>query len=259
MDIQKHFSCIAGRYRALRTTDAEPIAFIRRHLPRAKRIVAADVGCGAGRYDLKLFEQLGNRLCLHCFDANKDMLRQLRAYLRRHRVKGFTARRARAERLPLADGSLDCAFTFNAVHHFKTAEFLREMVRVLRPGGRLFIYTRTRGQNERNVFGRFFPSFAAKETRLLEAEGFLRVLAAVPELALRQVRPFWYVRTASADSLLEKVKCRHYSTFALYSVREFQKATEEFIRNLGMAFEELGRISWVDRNVMFLIEKRANL
>jgi len=62
MDMERHFSTLAPHYRSLRTTDLAPILFIKRHLRRLRRILAADIGCGAGRYDLKLCEQLGLKL-----------------------------------------------------------------------------------------------------------------------------------------------------------------------------------------------------
>ena len=56
---------------------------------------------------------------------------------------GHLMLRCEAERLPLADGSVDFVTTFNAVHHFDLELFTEEVARVLRPGGDLFIYTRT--------------------------------------------------------------------------------------------------------------------
>src|SRR3989338_5460420 len=118
MDMERHFSTLAPHYRSLRTTDLAPILFIKRHLRRLRRILAADIGCGAGRYDLKLCEQLGLKLFFYCVDINKDMLAQLRAYMQSRRANNFSPVVAPSERLPLLDESLDCAFSFNAVHHF---------------------------------------------------------------------------------------------------------------------------------------------
>ena len=55
-----HFTRIAGNYRGVRTTDAAPIEYIRDALAARGKIVAADIGCGAGRYDLSLFRYLDN-------------------------------------------------------------------------------------------------------------------------------------------------------------------------------------------------------
>ncbi len=54
-----HFSRIAHKYRDVRTTDLEPVLLIKKKLQKLTEIIAADVGCGAGRYDIKLFDHLG--------------------------------------------------------------------------------------------------------------------------------------------------------------------------------------------------------
>ena len=62
--IHHHFSKVAHNYRDLRTTDLAPILFINKKLKKLSQIKAIDIGCGAGRYDLKLFDYLGNKLQL---------------------------------------------------------------------------------------------------------------------------------------------------------------------------------------------------
>ena len=56
--INKHFSKIEPKYRELRNTDLEPIHYIKRALNHLTYIEAADVDCGAGRYDISLFQSL---------------------------------------------------------------------------------------------------------------------------------------------------------------------------------------------------------
>jgi ubiquinone/menaquinone biosynthesis C-methylase UbiE len=43
------------------------------------------------------------------------------------------------------------------VHHFDLGRFLAAAARVLKPGGQLFIYTRTPQQNARTIWGQYFP------------------------------------------------------------------------------------------------------
>ncbi|MCH8191935.1 MAG: methyltransferase domain-containing protein, partial [Chloroflexi bacterium] len=59
--------------------------------------------------------------------------------------------------LPIRAETLDCVLTFNAIHDFPLPGFLQESHRVLKDGGYLFIYTRSRSQNQRTVWGRHFP------------------------------------------------------------------------------------------------------
>lgn len=81
--MHQHFSEIAAVYRDLRITDREPIAYIASRLHGTRRIKAADIGCGAGRYTLKLFQHLGQNIKrFHCIDINHLMLDELRSHLR---------------------------------------------------------------------------------------------------------------------------------------------------------------------------------
>lgn len=256
--IHYHFSRIARRYRSLRRTDSEPIIYIRKRLRKFTRIRAADVGCGDGRYDVKLFEYLGPRLFLYCIDCNQDMLDELVSYLGQHRIDRFQVRRAFADDLPLENRSLDCLFTFNAIHHFPLREFLGEAARVLRDEGYLFIYTRLRSQNARNIWGRYFPLFTEKETRLYELEQLEDAVEATPGLSIQSVEFFSYARVSSLDWLVEQAEHCHYSTFYLYSKEEFERSLSQFTQNLRRHFPDVNNITWFDENVLLVIRKQAS-
>ncbi len=99
--INKHFSKIAPKYRELRNTDLEPIHCIKRTLKHLTDIEAADVGCGAGRYDISLFRSLKGRLYLHCIDSIQDMLNNLQSYLSENKISEFKIKQAYADDLPI--------------------------------------------------------------------------------------------------------------------------------------------------------------
>ena len=107
-DIHEHFSRIAPKYRDLRITDPEPVAFIAKELEKLTSIKAVDVGCGAGRYDLLLCRYLGEKLHLTCADINSNMLEALDKYLIKHCITNFTSMHSEAENLPFPRNSLDC-------------------------------------------------------------------------------------------------------------------------------------------------------
>lgn len=255
--IYDHFTRIAPKYRHLRTTDADPIAFIARELNGLGRIEAADIGCGAGRYDRLLFHYLGDKLRLTCIDPNHGMLETLDHYLKEHGIRNFTALHSQAESLPFSANALDCVCTFNAVHHFNLLEFLRETARILRSEGYLFVYTRLREQNGRNIWGLYFPNFHQKETRLYRLETFMETVAAVPALWVESIQFFKYKRVASLEQLVERTRARHYSTFVLYSPEEFEEAIAGFVRNVKGHFEDVHRVSWFDEHALFTLRKEA--
>lgn len=256
-NIHHHFSKIAHIYRDLRVTDLEPIFCIEKKLRKLPEIKAADIGCGAGRYDLALFRYLDKKLYLYCIDANKEILSQLDKYLTEHKIKNFKAIKAPAENLPLKNNSLDVVLTFNAIHHFNLLDFLKEASRVLGDKGYLFIYTRLRSQNKRNIWGRYFPLFMEKETRLYELDEIKTILRKVLELKIQSIETFKYKRINSLNQLVKQASAHYYSTFSLYNQKEFEQSLDKFKQNIKQHFKGLKNIRWFNANTLFIVRKRA--
>ena len=254
-EIHRHFSKIAHEYEDLRTTDIEPILFIKNKLRNLTKIKGIDIGCGGGRYDIELFNHIGKSLYLICIDYNENMLRKLNKNLREHNIKEFDAVRASAIILPLIADYFDILVTFNAVHHFNLLDFLKESSRVLKNKGRLFIYTRLQSQNQRNIWGRFFPKFHEKEKRLLEINEFEKTLKKISDLVLESIEYFKYKRKANLKWLIKQARKHHYSTFSLYSKKEFEESLKEFQLNIISHFRSPDKIVWNDENVMFSVRK----
>ena len=255
-DMHEHFSSVASRYRDLRTTDPEPIAHIARQLRLVSKITAADVGCGSGRYNRLLFQYLGKKLeRLYCLDASHAMLDQVRNYLKLHGIERLQVIRSAARNLPFASGHLDCAFTFNAIHHFDARRFLREVARVLTRQGHLFIYTRFREQNSRNIWGKYFPLFCEKETRLYELNDFERMMDANADLRIADIALFEYPRSSTLQKLVELARNHHYSTFCLYTESEFQESLTRFENHIRESFEDPENVSWNDENALLTFNK----
>ncbi len=254
--MDQHFSNVAKKYRNLRTTDSEPISLIVDKLKNLDHIEAVDVGCGAGRYDLLLYKYLGDKLRLICLDANAKMLKALAKYLAKHDITNFSVKQSVAETMPFPDSVLDCICTFNAVHHFSLSRFLNESARVMKRGGYLFVYTRLREQNERNIWGQYFPQFHEKETRLYSMDVMKQSIEAVDNLAIESIVFFAYNRMAALEQLLERASSHHYSTFLLYSPEELREALKGFSLNIKNEFEDPQQIRWFDENILFIVRKK---
>ncbi|NER39198.1 MAG: class I SAM-dependent methyltransferase [Oscillatoria sp. SIO1A7] len=255
-DMRAHFSQVAPDYRQARTTDSEPIAFISENLQHLPEVSAADVGCGAGRYDLLLFQHLNN-LKLTCIDINESMLAQASEYLTDKGFSNFKTLEAKGDSFSLAPRSLDCVLTFNAIHHFDFAGFLESAAKALKESGQIFIYTRLRSQNARNIWGEYFPGFTEKEDRLYEMDRIESWIASSQQLTLKTVKRFEYERTASLEQLLKKVKVRHYSTFSLYEKGELAEALPIFEERLGEKFSDLNQIKWFDENILLVLQAES--
>ena len=235
----QHFDTIASSYRNVRTTDAEPVSHIRGQLPD-RPLVGVDVGAGTGRYTERLLATLPPNSLLVGADFTYSMLVRLVQSTGRQRIPAVCCV---GEQLPLADCSVDFVTTFNAVHHFELGRFVDDAARVLRPGGDLFVYTRTPTQNANSIWGRQFPDFAARETRLHDKEAFQHVLSRFGQV---NTTNFTYERRATRARLIDLVRHRHYSTFALYEQHELAGALDRFLHNLGDAKEQ----RWQDENLL---------
>jgi len=252
--IHRHFSKIASKYRSLRTLDIEPVLYIKNKLNGKSEINIADVGCGDGRYSLELLRTLGDKCYLHCIDYNEDMLIHLKDYLTEQNRMNFCIRPGDASRLPLENDSMDCIITFNAIHHFDISKFLGEAFECLKDDSHLFIYTRLRNQNSRNIWGQFFPLFTDIENRLYEFDE-LRYHIQEADMKIHSTKVFGHHRTSSLSNLVEKARNNHYSTFVLYSEDTFEKSLQTFKQNIENNFADLEEINWQDENILLEIRK----
>ncbi len=253
-----HFRHIAPQYRSLRTTDREPIIYIVRQLDALRKIEAADIGCGTGRYTQLLSRHLRDKITfMYCIDYSANMLGQVGRNFEKAGSRAPNMIKSSAMCLPLRDESLNCIFTFNAVHHFTLMDFLRETERILQDGGYLFIYTRLRSQNSRSVWGRFFPGFTSKEARLYEEHDLQHAITKIPRLRLQKSKTFTFDRKSTLESLSDRAEKQYYSTFDLYSRSELELGLDEFRDNLRDHFDDPTKIQWVDENILLILQKTA--
>ncbi len=100
----------------------------------AKGCDVLDIACGEGYGSTALLGAGAKSL------VGVDISAEAVAHARQ--VYGIDARTGNAEAIPLADGSVDYVVSFETIEHVPHPEaFLKECVRVLRPGGTLVIST----------------------------------------------------------------------------------------------------------------------
>ncbi|MBT2384521.1 class I SAM-dependent methyltransferase [Streptomyces sp. ISL-11] len=100
--------------------------------------VVLDAGCGTGRALPALREAVGPQGLVVGVDLTPAMLR---AAVRAGRNRDGRLLLADVTRLPLRDGSVDAVFAAGLVSHLTDAESgLRELARIVRPGGRLALF-----------------------------------------------------------------------------------------------------------------------
>ena len=238
-----HFGRVAAVYESLRTTDEAPVRAIGQFLPD-RPVTGLDVGCGTGRYSRLLGELLPDGSLLAATDVSAAMLAQLTAGTRGH-APGVVPLLAAAEELPLRAASLDLVTAFNCVHHFDLGRFLTAVARVLRPGGQLFIYTRTPQQNARTIWGRYFPGFTEHEQRLHSQAALLDAVRRTGGLTVAATQTFQQPRSSTAERLRAQAEGRHYSTFSLYPPQELSASIATFLARLPGP-----EVSWVDEHLL---------
>jgi SAM-dependent methyltransferase len=193
------------------------------------RLQILDVGAGTGRYAEAVARTVGALSGMDClavaYDASRSMVESgvtKSPHARLHRVVGL------AEVLPFATDTFDAVLCFNAVHHFQLDAFISEAVRTDRPGGFLAVYTRTPEQNRQTIWGRHFPDFAERETRLPSESDLCGAMLRCAHLSSVHVERRPWTLDTSLTRLLAQARGRYYSTFSLYPTEEFEPALESF-------------------------------
>ncbi len=242
-----HFERVAAAYDSLRTTDEAPVRAIGQFLPD-RPVTGLDVGCGTGRYTRLLRGLLPPGSLLAGCDVSAAMLAQLTAG---QHGPGVAPLLAAAEQLPLRAASLDLVTAFNCVHHLDLGRFLAGVARVLRPGGQLFIFTRTPEQNARTIWGRYFPGFTEHEQRLHSEAALRDAVRRAGGLTVAAARTFAHRRSSTAGRLRAQAEGRHYSTFSLYPPEEFRASLAAFLARLPGP-----EVCWVDEHLLIVARRK---
>ena len=154
-----------------------------------------------------------------------------------------------AEELSVRSDSLIWSL-FQLVHHFDLGRFLTGVTRVLRPGGQLFVYTRTADQNARTIRGHYFPGFTDRERRLHSRGDLLAAIDRTRGLVVDGTRAFRYPRSSTSERLKAQAEGRHYSTFSLYAPDELAAAIVTFLARLPAS-----EARWVDESLLLVAHR----
>jgi SAM-dependent methyltransferase len=100
-----------------------------------------DVGCGSGALDRLLAHRFGTANPITAADVNPFLLREAAALAAEDGLS-ITFRQGNAERLPFPDASFDHAFTVTVFEECDADLALRELFRVVRPGGKAGVIVR---------------------------------------------------------------------------------------------------------------------
>lgn len=95
--------------------------------------IIADIGCGTGLAAHGIYQVLQGKCKVICIEPNTTMLQQAEQTAAGN--ANFIFLESNAEKLPLADHSIDIAIAAQAIHYFDRPAFYHEAKRVLREDG----------------------------------------------------------------------------------------------------------------------------
>ena len=100
-----------------------------------------DYGCGPGWLAIELARRVGARGIVHALDLNETFLGRAAGHATAEGMKDrIRFHRATDDRIPLPDGSIDCAIAKNVLEYAPDlGSTLGELRRVIRAGGRLHV------------------------------------------------------------------------------------------------------------------------
>ena len=134
MSSKSYFETIAGQWDRMRqeffSEAVRERAYDEANIQPGK--TAADIGAGTGFVTEGLLQ---NGLKVIAVDQSQDMLSELMK-----KFKEIDCRVGKAEKLPIADETVDYVFANMYLHHVESpAAALKEMARILKNGGKLVI------------------------------------------------------------------------------------------------------------------------
>ncbi len=211
-------------------------------------LVVLDAGCGTGSYSLALLPHIGR---IEGVDVNVAMFERARQKAAAHRISPdrFLLHEARIEQLPFTAGHFDAVMVNQVLHHLdddaahgfpRHRASLKELARVMRPGGVLVINICSTAQLEdawwyRELFANAYQRCEQRHiplsvlATLLAECGFTHRGNIVPTDAVMQGDSYW-----DGTGPLRKEWRDGDSAFALATEQELEQACSE-IRRLEQA------------------------
>src|SRR5256885_299932 len=120
-----------------------------------------DIGCGAGSLDRLLAQRLGDANPITAIDVNPFWLREAEALAAEDGVAGMIRFvPGNAEAVPFPDHSFDAVFSVTVLEECDADRAIAEMIRVVRPGGRVGIVVRAVGRPQAQFLSGMRPACA---------------------------------------------------------------------------------------------------
>jgi len=217
----------ASRYNAARHLPEETKAFwmdsLKAVLPDVPTGRYLDLGCGTGRFTAILAQTFA------CLVVGIEPSEAMLAVARAEDLPGVEWKQGSAESIPLESGSVGLVFMSQVFHHLsRPQEALREIHRVLTPGGSLVIRNGTAENNEETEWLRCFPKALAFDGKRIPTRRALEETVCRQPFELTTRQTFRQLFASSYREYSEKIGQRGLSSLIALSDAAFGQGMERF-------------------------------
>src|SRR5216684_590154 len=220
------FAEIAPRYDALRPLSSGDRARLEAMLREADLHagdLVVEVGCGTGRLTLPLAAVSPSRVM--GVDAETKMLEVARAKDAAGRVEWL---KGSAYRLPVGDGEAALVMMVMVVHLLRQrVRAFREARRILRPGGRLSLWTFTPRHVEEFYLNAYFPSIAVVDRPRFPSVAVLSAELRRAGFDEPRVQMMEEPRQLDIADVVDRVRGRYISTLAMLPPLEYRLGLQQ--------------------------------
>lgn len=217
----------AGRYNAARHLPEETKTFwmnsLKAVLPDAPVGRCLDLGCGTGRFTATLAAAFG------CPVVGVEPSEAMLAVARAEEVPGVEWKQGTAEDIPLEDRSVGLVFMSQVFHHLTQPQrALREVHRVLTPGGCLIVRNGTAENNEETEWLQCFPEALDIDRVRIPTRRALEETVCRPPFESLARQTFRQLFAPSYQEYYRKVGQRGLSSLIAISDAAFERGMERF-------------------------------
>jgi ubiquinone/menaquinone biosynthesis C-methylase UbiE len=191
---------------------------VRRFVVDKTPLTVLDLGSGTGRFSIPLADALHAHLVgVEPADEMRKIAMQSNRHLDIRYIKGS------AEKIPLENSSCDIVWMSMVVHHISRLDrAVREIRRVLKPDGKVFIRNSFRNRLQSVCFYEFFPTALAIDNARLPSVEDVEAIFQEKGFQLEYLEAVEQVIDATFRDHVERIRKRGLSTFELISDEEFE-------------------------------------
>ena len=192
---------------------------IREFVKKTEGISILDLGSGTGRFTVLLADELQ----AHVFGVEPSEKMRMIA-MKEHIHNDVQYFQGSAEKIPFENEKFDIIWTSMVIHHITKLEVAaKEMHRVIRPNGKLFIRNSFKNRLQSIRFYEFFPTAFSIDNERLPSANFVKSIFEQYGFKLVRFEPVQQVIDKTFHDHVERIRKRGISTFELISDKEFSE------------------------------------